>query len=454
MTRSRSRSAGRVHPRCARSAPLLAAFALLAVPAVLAAGRVAAQEPAREPDPERAEAIERADAIRDTLTQPPGAPPFDAIDALMLPLRIVAVPLDLLFKGIGWAAGRITRPGPPTLPVRVVRAVREWGAVPRITSFGQRSGVAFELDLVRFSPFFFSSGISIRGSQRHELGVELGGPEAGLTASYAFLRDAEPRFWGIGSGTSQEMESVFLRDQQRLGVSAAGRVGVLRLSGSAGYEDNRVDRGFGGNPDLHDVFDPLPFGVAERTEYARLEATAALDFTRQRAFQSRGVLFGAGGALFRGVDGTPSDFHRLEGEVIGYLPINPRQQLAVRSFAVVTRLDDGEGIPFFHLARVGGSTGLRGFSTDRFRDRDAFGLMAEWRYEIWRELHQRSRMEFFLFFDAAGVTGSLGDLSSEDLRESYGFGFRLVKLEGLVGYTSFGFGAEGFRWRLGDSWSF
>lgn len=450
MKGSRSRSAGRARPRSARSAAPLAALAILAGPALLGVRTVAAQET----DPGRAAAIERADAIRDTLSQPPGAPAVDAIDIVMLPLRIVALPLDLVFDGIGWAVGRITRPGPPTLPVRVVRAVREWGAVPRVTSFGQRSGVAFELDLVRFSPFFFNTGISIRGSQRHELGIELGEPGSGLTASYAFTRDAEPRFWGIGSGTSEETESVYLRDQQRLEVAGAGRVGVLRLSGSAGYEDNRVDRGFGGRTDLHDVFDPLPFGVAERTKYARLEASAALDFIRQRGFQRRGVLLGAGGALFRGVDGTPSDFHRLEGEVIGYLPINPRQQLAVRSFAVVTRLDDGEGIPFFHLARVGGSTGLRGFSTDRFRDRDAFGIMAEWRYEIWRDLHQRSRMEFFLFFDEAGVTRSLGDLSSGDLRESYGFGFRFVTLEGLMGYTSFGFGAEGFRWRLGDSWSF
>ncbi|MGH7540497.1 MAG: BamA/TamA family outer membrane protein, partial [Gemmatimonadota bacterium] len=201
-------------------------------------------------------------------------------------------------------------------------------------------------------------------------------------------------------------------------------------------------------------FDPLPFGAAERTRFARASAGVALEFTHRAGFQERGARFGVAGDLYRGVDDTPSDFHRLEGEAVGYLPLNPRQLLAVRAFAAATRLDDGQGIPFFHLSRVGGRAGLRGFSTDRFRDRDAVGVMAEWRYEVWRDLHQRSRAEFFLFFDEAGVTSSLGDLSGSDLRASYGFGLRFVTVEGLFGYASIGFGEEGARFRLGDAWTF
>lgn len=431
--------------------PVAARALLLAAVALALALPLAAQQ---LPDSTRAAAVARADAIRDTLAQPPGEPGFDAIDVIGLPLKLVSVPLDLLFRGIGWVAGRITAPGPPTLPQRVVTAMNEWGASPRLTSFGQRSGVAAELRLVRFDPLYLRTGISVRGSQRHRVGVAWGERESGVDLAYEFRRDVEPRFWGIGPDTPREDKSVYLLDRQTVEASAARHFGPLFLAGSAAYEDNRLDRGYGSEPDLQDVFDPLPFGAGERTRFAILSAEVALDVTHRVGFQSRGLKLGGSGTLYRGVDGTPSDFHRLEGELAGYLPLNPRQELAARTFVQTTRLDDGVDIPFFHLARVGGSTGLRGFSSNRFRDRDALGLMLEWRYEIWRDLHQRSRMEFFVFYDEAGVTPSLAEVRWDDLRHSYGFGFRFVNLEDLVGYTSFGFGGEGFHWRLGDSWSF
>lgn len=433
-----------------RAAPRRA-IALLGLALVGGVSPAWAQEPA---DTARAAAIARADAIRDTLTRPPGDPPFDAIDAIGLPLRIVAVPFDLLFEGIGWVAGRFAVPGPPTLPERILTAVEEWGVEPRVTSFGQRSGVAGELRLERFRPFYFHTGVSIRGSQRHRLGLAWGGEETGADASYAFLRDAEPRFWGIGSDTPAEARSVYLHDRQEAGFTGRVRLGAVSLGGEAGYEDHRIDRGFGSEPDLQELFDPLPFGAEGRTRFARLGLEAGLDLTHRREFQRRGGRLTGGVTAFRGVDGTPSDFHRVEGEAVAYVPLNPRQQLAARAFVELNRLDDGVGIPFFHLARAGGGTALRGFSSNRFRDRDALGLMLEWRYEIWRDLHQRSRMEFFVFLDRAGVTRSIADVTGDDLHESYGFGFRFVDLEGLVGYTSLGFGGEGVHWRLGDSWSF
>lgn len=426
--------------------------ALVSLPGTSAPAR--GQEPEAPPRTARDSAIARAAAIRDTLTRPLGRPPFDAIDALGLPLEAVAVPIRLAVDGVAWVVGRITLPGPPSFPVRAVAAMRDWGAVPRVTSLGQRSGVALRVDIVRYEPFFLETGISVRGSQLHRTGLRWGDEEGGIEASFMFRRDAEPRFWGIGSASREEARSIFLRDWQLAEVRAAVAWGPFGLAGAAGYEDDRIDRGFGSDRDLEDVFDPLPFGAASRMSFLRAGTALELDLTHRSRFQRRGVRLGVSGELFRGVDGTPSDFHRLGGEAVGYLPLNARQLLAVRAFARVTRLDDGDGIPFYHLSTVGGAAGLRGFSTDRFRDRDAVGAMVEWRYEIWRELHQRSRAEFFVFFDEAGVTRSLDDLASSDLRASYGFGLRFVTLDGLVGYASLGFGEEGARVRVGDRWVF
>ncbi len=49
---------------------------------------------------------------------------------------------------------------------------------------------------------------------------------------------------------------------------------------------------------------------------------------------------------------------------------------------------------------------------------------------------------------------SLSEIGGRDLRASYGFGLRYVTLDGLLGYASLGFGADGARLRIGETWAF
>ena len=56
----------------------------------------------------------------------------------------------------------------------------------------------------------------------------------------------------------------------------------------------------------------------------------------------------------------------------------------------------GQGVPFYHLASLGSERGGRAYHQLRFRDLAMAAFMLEWRWEVWRELHERSRIEDLL----------------------------------------------------------
>lgn len=458
----------------------------------------AGQGAARPPATGGPVSVDSADAIRRSLTRPPARPRFDGVDAVALPFRVAFFPLQLVGSGLAELIGIASEIEPPGGLAALFRPMAEWGLVPGIGPIGPRSGVGLQLRLVRFDPFFLETGVSVRGSQRHRAGLLFGardpvpppgseeiglmplageGPPGGipgavappapgptgerlpsshLEAAYGFERHGHVLFWGAGPESLEGDRSDFQWDRQAAEVSGGARLGSAWVGGGAAFEDNRVDRGFDdGLPDVQDRFGAaLPFGVAERTEYARFDGRGALDLTHTRGFQRRGVFLAAGASLYRGVDGTESDFHRLDGRAHGYLPLNLRQQLAVQGIVKVTRSDGGAGVPFTHLAGLGDREGGRAYDDGRFRDLDMAAVMAEFRWEVWRELHHLSRVESFLFLDLGGVAPRLGELDGEDLRESYGFGFRYVAGHrlGVLGYLAFG--DEGTRVQATFDWAY
>lgn len=399
----------------------------------------------------RAVSADSAAAIRASLERPPGQPPFDGYDAVALPFRVATFPIALLGHTTAWVIGLLTKPGPPPFYMVALRDVSAWGAVPSLGSIGPRSGVAARLALVRFEPFFLETAYSIRHSQQHSAGLAFGDESARVGLAYTFSRDAQPHFWGIGPETRDADESDYLLDQQRLDLfghlQAAPR---LQLRGGVGLEDNRVGRGLDDDePSVATTFgEAALFGLGERPRFFRFDLGFTLDLTRQRLFQRRGVWLSGGSSLFRGTDGTEADFHRFQGELRAYLPLNPRQELAVRGLLELNRPDSGPGVPFTHLAAVGSRDGNRGFSTNRFRDLDAVSVMTEWRYEIWRELQERTRVESFVFLDLSGVEHRVTEIGGSDLRFGYGTGMRVVTLEDVAFVWYLGLSEEGTRFRL------
>jgi hypothetical protein len=396
-----------------------------------------------------------AEVIRASLERPPSKPPHDAVDVVALPFRIIFFPLRLLAR----ANAKLVGLGAQMLQPReysTLQKIVDAGFRPYFGTIGQRSGVAAGMRVERWSPFFLEGAYSIRGSQRYIVGLDFNSQTRRLEGSYLFQRDAQPHYWGIGPDTKDDDRVDYRWDRQIVSAIGTLQLSSVTLVGGVGYQDNLVGRGSEGSlADIQDLpEEDLPYGVNERTEYIVFNLSGSLDRTFNRAeFQARGIFLQAGSSLYIGTDGTDSDFLRVSGDMFGYVPINIRQQLAIRGLVEINR-GWGQGVPFTHLALLGDEQGSRAYSLGRFRDRDMLAVMTEWRYEVWRELHERGRVESFLFLDTGTVARHLRDTRLRKLRWSSGFGFRIV-WSGQVRWLAYlGFGRDGARLDANFSWAF
>jgi hypothetical protein len=437
--------------RIAARAAVAAVFSVAASVSNLAAQETGVSQEDPTPDP-----FTVADSIRAGYDRPPAQPARDWVDVVEFPLKVVAFPLDLVFvKFPGWIAGQLMVQREPTGIMRTYRSVENWGFRPMVrTSIGPRSSLAIEGQLFRFDPLYAHSAISIRGSQRHRAGVLLADPRFSLSAEARWQRDAQVTFYGLGpqSDTDRGLYSHDYWDVRSRGSARLTR--KIMVDAGIGFEDNTIDDPVWTNDaSIYDEFDTSRlYGANETTTYVRFDGGATLDLTKRRDFQDTGAWFRIQGAMYRGLSDTDSDFHAISGSAQGYLPVNHRQQFALRAVTRVARADGGAGIPFFHLSTLGGTRTALGYSTSRFTDNDMLSLVAEWRYEVWRDIHDIVRTEFFLYFGEGAVNRRLTDISADDWQASYGLGARMVMKQRLLGVAFLGFSDEGVQVGLRGTW--
>lgn len=420
--------------------------------------RAAVQDGGLPDEPDGAAQLARADSLRAALGEirPPNRHPTDFADVVAVPLRVIGAPINLVFVQLpSWIVGQVTLPRPPGLLVRTVRELNEAGVHPGVsTSIGPRSGPAGTLRFDALDPIAAEAALSVRGSQAYWLGGRVNTGRLRVEAGTAWRRDAQVAFYGVGPAAPDE-RTLYRRETLDLGLGGELRAAPLAVRADVGYEDNLVREPIGGSdePSLFEAFDAGGlFGATERLRHVRFGAGVELDFTRRVGFQERGVRFRTRASRFEGVSGTDSDFHKIRLEAHGLAPLNPRQVLALKARTDLTRGDAG-GVPFYHLAELGGEETAIGYPDTRFRDRDMVSLTAEWRYEIWRDIHNTMRLESFLYFGEGAVGPRLADIAPEDWRASYGFGLRAARSEALLGLAFLGFSEESVRFGVSGAWA-
>ena len=412
--------------------------------------------PAEQAAPDSA-ALARADSIRAAMAaeRPANRHGTDVADIAAVPFKIIAWPINFVLVRVpALVIGELSVPRAPGFLVRTIRNLGEAGVHPGLrSSIGPRSGPALALRVDPLSPIEVEAAFSMRSSQRYWMGGRVEREDFGVEAGAGWQRDAQVAFYGIGPGTP-DRQTLYRRDRVELGLSSWRRAHALMLEGEIAYEDNLIGAPVwaGGQLSTLEEFasDDL-FGVDERLRYVRLGIGAGLDLTHRVGFQDRGVRLYARGTRFEGVDGTDS-FHRLSVEAHGLAPLNRRQLLALHARTDLTREDSGR-IPFYHLAALGGEETAIGYPDTRFTDRDMISLTAEWRYEIWRDIHNSTRLESFVYFGEGAVGPRLDEIDAEDWHASYGFGFRAVQRDGLLALLYLGFSAEGLQFGLGGEWT-
>ena len=114
-----------------------------------------------------------------------------------------------------------------------------------------------------------------------------------------------------------------------------------------------------------------------------------------------------------------------------------RRVIALRGLGEINEALGERQVPFFDMARLGGygthprlGDVHRGFKRDRFYDNDLFLLNLEYRWTIWEYRHWR--MDSVLFWDEGQVFNRVHHFKFRDFRDSYGFGFRVVRMKEVV----------------------
>lgn len=246
-----------------------------------------------------------------------------------------------------------------------------------------------------------------------------------------FWRSSSESFYGIGQDISRGEWSAYQPEE-------------LWLEGKAGYQLNeaneissafvyqRMKIGNGNRERIGKIKEHFPTGIPGisggdligiKNEWMRDTRDHATD-PRNGGIQK--VQF----SYFHDVDG--SDFHYLKmaGSAAHFIPIlSDRRVLALRMSAVKNQKLGGDQIPFYNMARLGGSDVsdgselLRSYALNRYFDEGLIVTNAEYRYSIYE--YGNFGGDAFALFDVGEIFGALGDLGFDELKFSYGGGLNL-----------------------------
>jgi len=120
-----------------------------------------------------------------------------------------------------------------------------------------------------------------------------------------------------------------------------------------------------------------------------------------------------------------------------------RGALGVGGQAWLSATAEDHDVPFFLMPTLGGGNYLRGYSSYRFRDRNAVLLQAEYRYPVHRMIDVAG------FYEAGTVARRLGTLSLSSMAQDAGIGLRAHTKTSGVFRVDLARGREGFKVAFG-----
>lgn len=239
----------------------------------------------------------------------------------------------------------------------------------------------------------------------------LGNERYYFSAFYGYYKFPS-KFWGIGSGTPDQAEEKFERNDFESSTDLQKRI-VRGLYVGLRYQYQRIE-----------VKDPEPEGVLRDREIpgsrggivSGLGAVVNYD-TRDHVYQpSRGFLNQLSAVSFGPAFGSDYAFTLLIVDMRKYFNLFGSHVLALQTY-------DGFVIgspPFQMTNMLGGSYYMRGYYHGRYRDKNLLTLQAEYRFPIvWR-------LGAVGFLGLGDVHDRLDDFRHDPLELSAGFGLRFL----------------------------
>ena len=171
-------------------------------------------------------------------------------------------------------------------------------------------------------------------------------------------------------------------------------------------------------------------GVEEASTMAFVGGGGRFDAVREEAVGLVGARPVAGFQLRVGygyaqdVSGNAYGYHRLRIDSQTYLPIGalvglpPNRRVVARLYLAQVRPNQGQTVPFYHLAALGGEDLLRGYRYQRFRDEGAILTSVAYLWPLHRDV------DAVLFTEQGQVFRYFSDVNPGALHRAFGGGLR------------------------------
>jgi hypothetical protein len=285
-------------------------------------------------------------------------------------------------------------------------------------------GAGYMAHVSPYNSIDFRGSYSIRSYKRAEvefLAPRLFERRAQLSLLGGWREATQVAFYGFGTNSSTNNRTNY-DFQQPYGSATLDLWPTRRylmLRGGAEWSQWSLRPGQGSFPSVEKVYtaQTLP-GLGTRTTYLHSQGTVGLDWRTSEGYSRRGGFYGV---TFHDYYDRDSEFgfRQMDYEAIQHLPIlREAWILSLHGLAVTTSDKSGQQTPFFMLPTLGSGSTLRGYISQRFRDRNSLLLQAEWR------IMANRFFESAVFYDAGKVAEHKADIDFNGLKTDYGFGVR------------------------------
>jgi hypothetical protein len=234
------------------------------------------------------------------------------------------------------------------------------------------------------------------------------------------------QYYGLGMASLREDRSQYrmrATDVTAYMTLSPGRVLDLRLRGGA-LSRPRISGATGWNirdlPDTQNRFtDFTAPGVFVQPRFWHGDIGVSANTLDHPDHPTRGLLLQAAASQYEDRDLDRFSFRRYDATAVAFVPlIGNLWTIGARGIAVATETSGANEVPFYMLPTLGQGV-LRGFDTDRFRDRNLMALNLESRWAVFPHL------DLALFGDIGGVARRFDELNWDHFESSYGVGLRL-----------------------------
>lgn len=261
----------------------------------------------------------------------------------------------------------------------------------------------------------------------------------------SYKTDLSPRFFGIGNDTDEDDESSYTF---RRSVALASLGIQLPLWFAAEFQERLASYKIGPGS-LDDIdstrakFPGLP-GMDERLNVLTHRIRLTFDTRDSRTAPTKGIFAEFNYDVADETLGSKVGFHRFSTSATVLIPFWKRRLVTVVRAGLT--IIEGDDVPFYELASVGGKTTHRGYGEGRFVDQNAwvFGVEQRWNFFDYVMMDVRQVLQVAGFIDLGRVFSEDEGLDLKHAKVAVGGAIRLIVPESeLVTSIDVGISDEG-----------